>query len=80
MTNYIGEYIKQQRLNQKLTLGDVAVKLGYRNIQKGMNRVKMLEQTGRCAPGETDRDIEPRGRGYRAIAPANAGRIRGMAG
>jgi len=55
MTNCIGSYLRQQRLDQNLTLRDLAQQLGYKNLQKGMNRIKALEERGRLS-----RDLLPR--------------------
>jgi len=46
MTNHLGTYFRQQRLQQGLTLGDLARRAGYRNVSKGANKIVAFEREG----------------------------------
>jgi len=44
--SYLGSYLKGERLKQKLNTAQLAEKIGYRNINKGMRRILDLEREG----------------------------------
>jgi transcriptional regulator with XRE-family HTH domain len=44
--SYLGSYIKGERLKQKLNTAQLAQKIGYCNINKGMRRILALEREG----------------------------------
>jgi len=46
MTSKLGEYCRTQRIAKGLTLGQLAVQVGYRNLGKGTNRLHQFETTG----------------------------------
>jgi transcriptional regulator with XRE-family HTH domain len=46
MNNHLGSYFRQQRLRQGITLGDLARRVGYRNVSKGSNKVIRFEREG----------------------------------
>jgi len=48
--SYLGSYLKGERLRQKLNTAQLAGKVGYRNINKGMRRVIDLEREGIATP------------------------------
>ena len=41
-----GGILKTERLSQRLSLGQLARLVGYRNVTKGVRRISCLEQTG----------------------------------
>lgn len=45
--NKLGEYLRDNRVKQGLTLGQLARMVGYRNINKGERRITALERTGK---------------------------------
>jgi transcriptional regulator with XRE-family HTH domain len=47
MSNYLGHHFQAERERRGWRLGDLARILGYRNINKGSNRVKRFEQEGK---------------------------------
>ena len=47
MKSYLGNYLKEKRLKQKLNTAQLAGKIGYKNINKGMRRIIDLEREGR---------------------------------
>jgi transcriptional regulator with XRE-family HTH domain len=47
MANNLGNYFHEQRLQQGLSLGELARKVGYRNVSKGANRIARFEREGR---------------------------------
>jgi len=44
--NHLGDFFHSQRIRHGLSLGDLARRLGYRNISKGANRIARLEREG----------------------------------
>jgi len=46
MTNNLGAYFREQRLQQGLTLGELARRVGYRNVTKGSNKIIHFEREG----------------------------------
>ena len=46
MTSELGTFFRQQRLQQGLTLGQLARLVGYKNIGKGANKITRFEATG----------------------------------
>ena len=50
MKSYLGSYIKGKRLKQKLNTAQLAQKIGYCNINKGMRRILDLEREGVAHP------------------------------
>jgi len=49
--SYLGSYIKGERLKQKLNTAQLAIKIGYKNVNKGMRRISALESEGVFNPG-----------------------------
>lgn len=43
-TNHLGRYFRSRRLQENLSLGETARRLGYINISKGARRVQQLEE------------------------------------
>ena len=43
---HVGEFLRQERIKQGLTLQALARKIGYRNLNKGARRLGRLERTG----------------------------------
>ena len=50
MKSYLGSYLKSERLKHKLNTAQLAEKVGYRNINKGMRRINILEREGIATP------------------------------
>jgi len=48
--SYLGSYLKSERLKHKLNTAQLAEKVGYRNINKGMRRINILEREGIATP------------------------------
>jgi hypothetical protein len=48
--SYLGSYMKNERLKQKLNTAQLAEKVGYKNINKGMRRITVLELEGVAPP------------------------------
>ncbi len=46
MTNNLGSYFRDQRIRQDISLGQLARRLGYRNVPKGANKVCRFEREG----------------------------------
>src|SRR5947207_2568978 len=46
MTNNLGSYFHDERVSKGLSLGQLAEKVGYRNLSKGARRITMLEREG----------------------------------
>jgi transcriptional regulator with XRE-family HTH domain len=46
----LGAFISAERKRRRLTLGQLARLVGYRNISKGARRIACLEQTGTATP------------------------------
>lgn len=46
MIQPLGEYIRQVRLSKGLSLRQLAEKIGYRNLNRGIRRINKLEQNG----------------------------------
>jgi transcriptional regulator with XRE-family HTH domain len=46
MSNYLGSYFREQRLQQGLSLGALARLVGYRNVSKGANKIVRFEREG----------------------------------
>ena len=44
--NHLGNYFHEQRKGQGLSLGQLAVLVGYRNVSKGANRIARFEREG----------------------------------
>jgi transcriptional regulator with XRE-family HTH domain len=44
--SYLGSYLKSERLKKKLNTAELAGKIGYKNINKGMRRISALEREG----------------------------------
>jgi len=48
--SYLGSYLKEKRLKQKLNTAQLAEKVGYKNIYKGIRRILDLEREGIAPP------------------------------
>jgi transcriptional regulator with XRE-family HTH domain len=48
--SYLRSYLKSERLKHKLDTAQLAEKIGYRNITKGMRRILDLEREGIAPP------------------------------
>jgi transcriptional regulator with XRE-family HTH domain len=46
VSNHLGAYFREQRLQQGLTLGDLAQRAGYSNVSKGCNKIGRFELEG----------------------------------
>jgi transcriptional regulator with XRE-family HTH domain len=46
MSNYLGSYFREQRLQQGLSLGQLARLIGYCNVSKGANKIVSFEREG----------------------------------
>ena len=46
MKSYLGSYLKSERLKTKLNTAELAGKIGYKNINKGMRKISALEREG----------------------------------
>jgi len=46
MANNLGNYFLNQRVQMSLTLGELARRVGYRNVSKGANRIARFEREG----------------------------------
>ncbi|MCK9462888.1 MAG: hypothetical protein M0R80_24970 [Proteobacteria bacterium] len=46
MKTHLGNYVREQRTARGLTLGQLAKEVGYRNVGKGVNRLRALEESG----------------------------------
>jgi transcriptional regulator with XRE-family HTH domain len=46
MSNYLGTYFREQRMKLGLSLGDLARRVGYRNVSKGSNKIIRFEREG----------------------------------
>ena len=58
MTTKLANYIKQERIKQKLNYAEVSRKMGYKNLNKGMRRIIDLEREGKFHPEVLDRIID----------------------
>ena len=47
-SNHLGHYFRSRRLEQGLSLGEAARRLGYINISKGARRIQQFEDVGFC--------------------------------
>jgi transcriptional regulator with XRE-family HTH domain len=50
MTTHLSRFFRQRREARKLSFGDLARRLGYKNISKGSNRVIKFERDARIQP------------------------------
>ncbi len=50
MTTNLSRFFQQRRTTQKISFGDLARELGYKNIVKGANRIIKFEQNGSIHP------------------------------
>lgn len=55
MTNHLGELFRARRTALGWSLGEVARRLGYRNISKAANKVLLLERQGEADDGSFHR-------------------------
>jgi len=46
MQNRVGKIVKAERLKKRLTRGQLALAMGFRNLSKGANRITRLERDG----------------------------------
>jgi transcriptional regulator with XRE-family HTH domain len=46
MSNHLGSYFRDQRIEQGLSLGQLARLVGYRNVSKGADKIVRLERQG----------------------------------
>jgi transcriptional regulator with XRE-family HTH domain len=46
VTNHLGSYFRDQRINLGLSLGDLARRTRYRNVSKGSNKIVRFEREG----------------------------------
>lgn len=46
MSNHLGTYFRDQRIQQGLSLGTLARTVGYRNVSKGSNKIVRFEREG----------------------------------
>jgi len=46
MSNHLGEFFKNRRLEKGLGFGHLARTVGYRNVTKGARKIQLLEQRG----------------------------------
>lgn len=47
---HLGRFFRQRRVEIKLSLGQLAERAGYRNLNRGSNRIKTLENGGEVRP------------------------------
>ena len=50
MTTHVSRFFRQRREARKLSFGDVARRLGYKNVAKGSNKVVKFERDGSIRP------------------------------
>jgi len=50
MTTHLSRFFRQRREARKVSFGDLARRLGYKNISKGSNRVIKFERDARIQP------------------------------
>lgn len=50
MATRLSACLKKQRVKKGVSLGQLARDLGYRNVNKGANRIQRFEETGRAKP------------------------------
>jgi transcriptional regulator with XRE-family HTH domain len=50
MMSHLGDFFRARRVEQGLSLGQLARILGYRNVTRGSNRIKTFEAGGKVAP------------------------------
>jgi len=55
LSTHLGSYLAAQRTSRRLTLGQLARRIGYRNLEKGSRRLQQLERDGRIVDGLLER-------------------------